>query len=148
MINRVIDILIFLLWLVIVIIYPMLISMYVTMPLFIGFSGLMFIIGLEEDNYWKVVFSLIYMINLEINLSLPILLIVIAITIFYFLIRARLNFLKLCPVCIKISTVLFINLIYFLLLFAYDMINAQSSVNYDSFILFSLLYDIIAAVLI
>ena len=146
--DRFIRISIFIIWLIIVTIYPMLVSIYVTMPLFIGFAGLMFIEGVEEENYWKIIFSLIYMINLEVNLSLPILLIAISIVIFYFFIKDRLNFLKLCPKCISIVTVLSINLIYFGLLYIYDFFTNQNSVNYDSLLLFSILYDLIAAVLV
>ncbi len=148
MLDRVIRVSIFLLWIAVVTIYPMLISIYVTMPLFIGFAGLMFIDGIDEDNYWKVIFSLVYIINLEVNLSLPLLLVVISIIIFYFFIKSRLSFLKLCSICINVVTVLSINVIYFALLYGYDFLNNENSVNYDSLLLFSILYDIIAAVLI
>lgn len=140
--------LIALFWIAIVIVYPMLISMYVTLPLFVGFAGLMLVIGAEEDRYIYILFSLMYMINLEVNLSLPIFLLPIAVSIFYIFIKDRLSFLKLCNICIFISTVILINLIYFFLLFVYDSITGQSSVNYDSFILFSIIYDVIAAVLV
>jgi hypothetical protein len=148
MLDRVIRVSIFLLWIAVVTIYPMLISIYVTMPLFIGFAGLMFIDGIDEDNYWKVIFSLVYIINLEVNLSLPLLLVVISIIIFYFFIKSRLLFLKLCSICINVVTVLSINVIYFALLYGYDFLNNENSVNYDSLLLFSILYDTIAAVLI
>jgi hypothetical protein len=148
MLDRVIRVSIFLLWIAVVTIYPMLISIYVTMPLFIGFAGLMFIDGIDEDNYWKVIFSLVYIINLEVNLSLPLLLVVISIIIFYFFIKSRLSFLKLCSICINVVTVLSINVIYFALLYGYDFLNNENSVNYDSLLLFSILYDTIAAVLI
>ena len=140
--------LVVLFWIAVVIIYPMLISIYVTLPLFVGFAGLMLIIGVDEDKYLYIIFSLIYMLNLEINLSLPLFLLPISVVIFYIFFKEKLNFLKLCSVCISISTVVLINLIYFFSLFSYDFITEQSSINYDSFILFSIIYDIIAAVLI
>ncbi len=146
--DRVYRSLVVLFWIAVVIIYPMLISIYVTLPLFVGFVGLMLIIGIDEEKYLYVTLSLIYMINLEINLSLPILLLPISVFIFYVYFKDRLDFLKLCNVCIYISTVILINLIYFFLLFIFDSITGQSSVNYDSFLLFSVVYDIIAAVLI
>jgi len=147
-VDRVYRSLVVLFWIAVVIIYPMLISIYVTLPLFVGFVGLMFVIGIDEEKYLYITLSLIYMINLEINLSLPILLLPISVFIFYVYIKDRLDFLKLCNVCIYISTVILINLIYFFLLFIFDSITGQSSVNYDSFLLFSVVYDIIAAVLI
>jgi len=148
MADRIISILVFLFWVIIVVVYPMLISIYVVLPLFVGFSGLMFIKGLEEENYWFIAFSFVYALNLEINLSLPLLLILISILFFYFFIKPKLAFLKLCKVCVYIVSVFLINVIYFVFLGAYDFATGQSSVNYDSLLLFSLLYDVIAAVLI
>ncbi len=146
--DKIINTVIFIFWLLTVIIYPMLISIYVTLPLFIGFSGLMLILGLEKDRYWQIALVILYMINLEINLSLPLLLIPISVVLFIFLVKPRLSFLKLCPICIKIVTVVMINVIYFVLLYGVDFISSQSSVKYDSFLIYSLIYDIIAAVLI
>jgi len=139
---------VFLLWTAIVVIYPMLISIYVALPLFVGFSGLMLIIGIDEERYLYILFSLIYMINLEVNLSLPIFLLPISVTIFYMFLKEKLNFLKLCVSCVSITSVILIDLIYFSLLFFYDFVTGQSSINYDSFLLFSVIYDIIAAVLV
>ena len=146
--ERIIDFLIFIFWLTTVIVYPMLVSIYVTMPLFIGFAGLMLILGIDEGRIWQIILSILYMINLEINLSLPLFLIPTSVAIYMLFFKNKLSLLKLCPICIKIATVIFINIIYFLLLYAYDFVQSQNSVNYDSFLLFTFIYDIIAAVLI
>lgn len=138
----------FLFWSVIVITYPMILSIYVTLPLFIGFAGLMFILGLQSHNNFYMLFSFIYMLNLEINLSLPLFLLPIAAVLFHIFFSKKLLFLKVCKVCIYIITVISINIIYFLLLAGYDFVEFQDSINYDNLILFSMLYDIIAAVLL
>ena len=148
MFDRIIGVSVLIFWLLTVIFYPMLVSMYVTLPLFVGFAGLMFIIGIDEDRYLYILFSLIYMFNMELNLSLPLLLMTISTIIFYIFIKPKLQFIKICKRCVYIVTVLSINLIYFLLLSGYDFINSQSSINYDSLIIYSLIYDVIAAVLI
>jgi len=148
MFDRIIGVSVLIFWLLTVIFYPMLVSMYVTLPLFVGFAGLMFIIGIDEDRYLYILFSLIYMFNMELNLSLPLLLMTISTIIFYIFIKPKLQFIKICKRCVYIVTVLSINLIYFLLLSGYDFINSQSSINYDSLIIYSLVYDVIAAVLI
>ena len=146
--KRLFSILIFLFWIIVVIVYPALISIYVTMPLFVGFSGLMFIKGLDENNYYYEIFAFIYMLMLEVNLSLPLLLLPISTLIFYVFIKKHLNFLKLCPKCIAILTVIFINLIYFFLLLIIDIITSQNSINFDYLILLSIIFDIFAAVFI
>ncbi len=146
--ERVLNFTVILFWISVILIYPMMISIYVTLPLFIGFSGLMLVIGIDDDKYVYSLFSLIYMFNLELNLSLPLLLAPISVVIFYILIKNRLHFLKLCKKCVYIATIIFINLIYFILLAGYDFINSQDSINYNSLIVYSLIYDIILSVII
>ena len=135
-------------WLLIVIIYPALISIYVQLPLFIGFAGLMLINGLEEKKAIYSIFALIYMFSLEINLSLPLMLIPISTLIFYLFIKDKLLIFKHCKKCISILTVVAINLIYFLLIIVYDFFTSQSSVDFNITIIFSILFDILAAVVI
>ena len=145
---RVYNLLIFAFWLLVVIIYPAIISMYVTLPLFIGFSGLMFVLGIEKEKPIYIFLSFLYMLSLEINLSLPILLIAIASLIYYLFILDKLTILKHCRKCIYIITVISINLIYFILLNGYDFVTSQNSIDYNYIILYSIIFDIISAVLI
>jgi len=142
------NLLIFTFWLLVVIIYPAIISMYVTLPLFIGFSGLMFVLGIEKEKPIYIFLSFLYMLSLEINLSLPILLIAIASLIYYLFILDKLTILKHCRKCIYIITVISINLIYFILLNGYDFVTSQNSIDYNYIILYSIIFDIISAVLI
>ncbi len=135
-------------WLAVVLLYPMLISIYVVLPLFIGFAGLMFIIGIDKEKFWYTSLAAIYMLNLEINLSLPLFLLLISSMIFYIFFRQKLFFIKLCKICVNVITVISINLIYFITLAIYDLITQQHSINYDGIIIVSVIYDIIAAVLI
>lgn len=146
--GKLYGILISIFWLGIVIVYPAVISMYVTLPLFVGFAGLMFIMGFELERPLYSLLAFIYMLSLEINLSLPILLIAIASTIYYLSVLNRLSILKHCKKCIYIITVISINLIYFLLLGGYDLLTHQSSIDYNYIIIYSIIFDIIAAVLI
>ena len=135
-------------WVLTIIIYPMLISMYVTLPLFVGFAGLMMVIGIEEERRAYTLFALIYMLNLEINLSLPMFIMPISVMVFYIFIKDKLAIIKLCKICVRVVSVILINAIYFFILANYDFITDQSSVNYDSLLLSSVLFDIIAVVLI
>jgi len=148
MVRNSVKILKFIFWLIVVLLYPMLVSIYVVLPLFIGFAGLMFIYGVEKERYLYVVFAIIYMLNLEINLSLPLFMMLIAATVFYIFLKHKLQFLKLCPLCISILTVISINFIYFLFLIIYDVITHQHSINFDGLIAISIIYDVIATVLI
>jgi hypothetical protein len=131
-----------------VIVYPTLISIYVKLPLFIGFAGLIFVKGLEEDKSFYTVVALIYMFALEINLSLPLMLIPVSAVIFFIYIKRRLLIFKHCKKCIQSLTVISINIIYFLLIVVYDFFMSESNIDFNITILFSILFDILAAVVI
>ncbi len=131
-----------------VLFYPMLISIYVTLPLFIGFAGYLLLRGLEGDGWRFILLPILYLVNLEINLSLPIFLSLIAVLLHYLFIYPSLIFLKRCPICIAIISVLAIDMIYGGLIMIYDFIFTTSSVTINSQLLYSLIMDIVAAVLL
>jgi len=138
----------FLIWLGVAIFYPAIISIYGKLPLFIGFAGLIFIKGLQKDNTLYILFSLIYMFSLEINLSLPLFLIPLSAIFYYYFFLDKLRIIYHCNLCINIITVISINLIYLFLLTIYDIISSQSSISYDSFIISTIIFDILAAVIV
>ena len=131
-----------------VVLYPMLISIYVTLPLFIGFSGYMFLRGLDGEGIRFIILPLLYMLNLEINLSLPLLMVLLAVLIYYLSIYPLMQYIKRCPVCIAAISVFLINLIYFILLLLYDFIFDTTSIGIDSLLYYSLVIDLIAAVIL
>jgi len=138
----------FLLWLIAIIVYPALISIYVKLPLFIGFSGLIFIRGLEKERYTLTLIAFLYMILLEINLSLPIGLIAIVSLLCYIFLISKLTILKNCQKCIDVIGVISINAIYMFMLSFFDILTSQSSIDFNVTILYSILFDIVAVFLI
>ncbi len=140
-----------LLWaalIVLIIVYPILISVYVTLPLFIGFAGYLFLLGLEGKGIRYLLFPTLYLLNLEINLFLPMLLSILSVLIYYLLAYPHILILKRCKVCIAVISVLGIDVIYLMLLLAYDFIFSSSSVGVNPLLFYSLVFDIIAAVLL
>jgi hypothetical protein len=131
-----------------VLLYPMLISIYVTLPLFIGYAGYTMIRGMERRVPAIVLFAFVYLCNLEVNLSLPLFLTLLATLVFYIFFYPQLAFLKRCRACVAVITVVSIDLLYLLMILSYDFIFSTSSVGIDSLLLFSLIMDILVAVLI
>ncbi len=138
----------FILWLIAVIVYPALISIYVKLPLFIGFAGLVFLRGLDKERYSFAFVALLYMILLEINLSLPIGLIAIVSLLCYIFLISKLTILKNCQKCIDIIAVVSINGIYMFILTFFDILTSQSSIDFNITIIYSILFDIMAVFLI
>ncbi|WP_292658320.1 hypothetical protein [Nitratifractor sp.] len=131
-----------------VLLYPMLVSVYVTLPLFIGFAGYLILRGLEGEGWRYLLLPLAYLINLEINLSLPLLLSPAAVLIYYLSLYPSVLFLKRCRLCVALLSVLFIDLFYLGLIEIYDFIFTTSSITINSQLLYSLLMDLLAAELL
>ena len=119
-----------------IIFYPMFISIYVFLPLMVGFMGYLFIYGIERSDTKYITLSLIYLINLEVNLSLPLFLTLLTVIFFYIFIYPILAILKECKICVALFSVLFIDLLYFIMLVGYDFIFDASSIVVDQLLLY------------
>ena len=128
--------------------YPMLISIYVFLPLFIGAMSYMFVLGLEKEKTAYILISIFFMINMEVNLSLPSFLIVISALLFFVLVYPSLKHFRRCKVCNPILSVLLLDLMYLASLFAYDFVFETQSVVLDKILLYSLVVDILIVVLL
>jgi hypothetical protein len=131
-----------------VVFYPMLISIYVFLPLMIGFMGYVLLLGIDKSKTSYVLISIAYLINLEANLSLPLFLSILAVILFYITIFSKFYIIKKCQVCIVFLSVLFIDIIYFILLLGYDMFLGESSIIVDQLLLYSLVIDIVMVFLL
>jgi hypothetical protein len=128
--------------------YPMLISIYVFLPLLIGIMGYVLISGIEEGKLHYVLISIIYFVNLEVNLSLPFFLTIISSLLVYVLFYHNLTHFRKCQICKPILSVILIDAFYLGSLLAYDFIFESVSVVLDSILLYSLIVDILVVVIL
>jgi len=130
-----------------VIIYPMLISIYVFLPLFIGIMGYFFLRGIDEGKYQYLFVSSFYFINLEINLSLPLFLMIITFLLVYILFYKNLTYFRRCQICKPILSVILLDIFYLGMLLGYDFVFQLSSIVLDNLLLYSLVVDILVVML-
>ena len=128
--------------------YPMLISIYVFLPLFIGAMSYTLMQGLEKKNPLYIFIATIFLINLEINLSLPLFLSIITALLFYVTLYPSLLHFRRCKVCKPLLSVLTLDLLYLGALFAFDFIFQIDSVTFDSILLYSFVIDLLVVVLL
>ena len=128
--------------------YPMLISIYVFLPLFIGAMSYMFVLGLEKEKTAYVLISIFFMMNIEVNLSLPTFLIIISALLFYVLIYPSLRHFRKCKVCRPILSVLLLDLLYLACLFSYDFVFQTQSIVLDKILIYSLVVDMLIVVIL
>ena len=128
--------------------YPMLISIYVFLPLLIGAMGYMLVQGLERERSSFIVLAIVYMVNLEVNLSLPIFLTVISSLLFYVLIYPYFKHFRKCKICRPLLSVVFLDLMYLACLFSYDFIFQTQSIILDEILLYTLIVDMLVVVIL
>jgi len=128
--------------------YPMLISIYVFLPLFIGAMSYILLQGLEKKKPTYVLIAIIFLLNLEINLSLPLFLSIITSLVFYVTLYPSLLHFRRCKLCKPLLSVLILDFLYLGALFAFDFIFHLDSVTLDSILLYSLVVDLLVVVLL
>ncbi len=133
---------------VFVIFYPMFISIYVFLPLFIGVMGYILIQGIEQRKTHYVFITIIYFINLEANLSLPFFLIFISSLLVYLLFYHSLLYFRKCKICRPVLSVLLIDTVYLGSLLFYDFIFQTHSIVLDNILLYSLIVDLLIVVIL
>ena len=127
-------------------IYPMFISIYVFLPLLIGGASYILIEGVQREKSYYMFIALIYLINLEVNLSLPLFLTTISAFIFYITIYPNLKYFRICKVCQHILSVILLDLFYLCAIFFFDFIFQTQSIVLDKILLYSLIVDILIVV--
>jgi len=133
---------------VFIFVYPMLISIYVFLPLMIGAMGYMLIQGLEEERTAFILLAIFYLVNLEVNLSLPLFLTVISSLLFYLLLYPSIKHFRRCIICRALVSVVFLDLMYLGCLFTYDFIFQTQSIILDEILLYSLIVDMLVVVIL
>jgi len=128
--------------------YPMLISIYVFLPLLIGVMGYILILGIEEGKFHYILMSMVYFLNLEVNLSLPFFLIVISTLLVYVMFYSKLTHFRKCKICKPIMSVILLDVVYLGCLLSYDFIFQSTSVVLDTILLYSLIVDTLVVVLL
>ncbi|MEA3419190.1 MAG: hypothetical protein U9Q90_07285 [Campylobacterota bacterium] len=110
--------------------------------------GYVFILGMERPRLIYVLITLVYLINLDINLSLPLFLSILTIILFYITIYPNLHVLKKCKICIPLISVILIDLLYFIILIGYDFVFDESSIVVDQLLFYSLVVDMLLVFLL
>ena len=131
-----------------IVFYPMLISIYVFLPLLIGVMGYVLIQGIEKGKTRYIFIAIIYFINLEVNLSLPFFLIFISSLLVYVLFYHSLLYFRKCRICRPVLSVLLIDAVYLGSLLFYDFIFQTNSIVLDNILLYSLIVDLLIVVIL
>jgi len=125
-----------------VLFYPMLTSIYGMFPPLIGIVGLMIIYNIDTNKVYAFL-GMIYLVNLDLNLSLPILLSVFSVVVIYLLIYPSAKLMIRCQKCLAFFLILLINGFYYMNLFIYDFIFSSKVIVADNSLFFYILFDLL-----
>ncbi|MCD6213105.1 MAG: hypothetical protein J7J02_09005 [Sulfurovum sp.] len=131
-----------------IIFYPMLISIYVFLPLFVGVMGYLLMKGIDENRIFYILLASLYFINLEVNLSLPFFLTTLTSLLVYVFFYHHLNYFRKCVICRPILSVILIDVLYLLSLLAYDFVFQTHTIVLDNILLYSLIVDLLVVVVL
>ena len=108
----------------------------------------MLVQGVEREKTSFILLAGFYMINLEVNLSLPIFLTIISTLMFYVIIYPYFKHFRKCRLCRPLLSVVVLDLFYLGCLFAYDFIFQTQSIVLDDILLYSLIVDMLVVVIL
>ncbi|MDY0194975.1 MAG: hypothetical protein RBR33_02810 [Sulfurovaceae bacterium] len=131
-----------------VILYPMFVSVHSFLPFFFGVAGYVFMTGIRAQNIPLIIISSFYLLNLEINLSMPLFGSIIAVLLFYLFIFPKIKGWMHNKSFIPVTSVMFIYLTYYIVLFIDDLIflTSNHNINFTWILFFSFVIDILLMV--
>ncbi len=130
-----------------VIVYPLFVSMYIMLPPLIGLAGYMLIINLEKEKTY-IFAPLFFLLNLDLNSSLPLFLSIFIITLVYMFVYTPLKRLVRCKICLLFALIVIIDFLYYLSLFIYDFIFNTTTILADMLLVYYIVVDISLGVLL
>ena len=126
----------------IVLFYPLLVSIYTVFPPLVGIAGLV-IIYYFEKNWIYAMAGILYLLNIDLNLGLPIFLSSFSIILIYYLIYPTTRLMVRCKTCLSLFLIVLIDAFYYMNLFIYDFIFSSSVVAGDLTLIFYIVMDIL-----
>jgi len=140
----------FLEWVVIIFIvgfYPMLVSIYPLVPPFIGIVGLFIIYNMDKNIIYPLS-GMLYLVHLDLNLTLPFLLSVFSVIFIKIFIYSSVKLIIRCKICLNLFMILLIDAFYYIGLFLYDIILDSKTIIADPILTYYILSDFIIGFLL
>lgn len=126
--------------------YPVLVSIYSMLPPLIGLAGYIIIANVDKNKLYALA-GMVYLLNLELNLTLPILLSIFVVVMTYIFLYSTLKLLIRCQVCLLFTMIVIVDTFYYLTLFLYDAMFQTTTVVGDMMLIYYIIVDIFIGVL-
>jgi hypothetical protein len=132
---------------IVVIGYPILVSIYSMLPPLIGLAGYIIISNVDKNKVYALA-GMVYLLNLELNLTLPMLLSIFVVIMTYIFLYSTLKLLIRCKVCFLFTMIVIVDTSYYLTLFLYDAMFQTTTVVGDMMLVYYIIVDILIGVIL
>lgn len=110
-------------------------------PPLIGVVGLMIIYTIDTNRPLALL-GMLYLVNLDLNLGLPILLSLFSVVVIYLLVYPSAKLMIRCKRCLALFLIILVDAFYYVSLFIYDFIFSFKTIVADETLIFYILFDI------
>ena len=135
------------LW-IFIIFYPMIFTLYNFSPPLLGIASYLLLDAFERRDNMFISLAIVYMLNIDINFSMPMFLGILTTLFLYIVIYPKLLVINHCKMCVAFIIVILFNLIYLELTLLYGYIFKVEIVEIDSVLLVYLIFDFVMVLFI
>lgn len=125
-----------------VLLYPTIASIYAFSPPLLGIAAFIFIDAMEKEDYEYMLITLVYMLNIDVNFSMPMFLSIFSMLLIYTLIYPRLNVFSHCKMCVAAIIVVIFNLLYMEMILLYSYVFKEFILDMDAVLIAYFLFDL------
>ena len=127
--------------------YPQLVSIYALFPPLIAIAGLIIIYNVDKNVIYALA-GMLYLVHIDLNLTLPFLLSIFSVVLIYIVVYPSAKLMIRCKVCLALFLIALIDIFYYSNLFLYDFILNSKTVVVDSMLWFYIFVDIIVGLIL
>jgi len=135
------------LW-IFVIFYPMIFTLYNFSPPLLGIASYILLDAFERRDNMFISIAIVYMLNIDINFSMPMFLGVLTTLFIYIVIYPKLLIINHCKICVASIIVILFNLLYLELTLLYGYIFQIDIIGIDTVLFVYLIFDFVMVLFI
>jgi hypothetical protein len=125
-----------------VLFYPTIASIYSFSPPLLGIAAFILIDSIEKHDYEYIFMALVYMLNIDVNFSMPMFLSIFSMLLIYTLVYPKLNIFYHCKLCVAAIVVVIFNLLYLEMVLLYSYIFKESILDMDALLIAYFVFDL------
>jgi len=131
-----------------VLLYPTIASIYAFSPPLLGIASFILIEALEKKDIEHIFMVLVYLLNIDVNFSMPLFLSLLATLLIYTLVYPRLNVFLHCKICVAGLIVVIFNLLYLEMVLIYSYVFKELILEIDALLVAYFVFDLMMVLIV